>query len=351
MIWSKRYEAEVTFSGAMVVDDNGNVYITGGTLSGKSDETMDYVTIKYDAEGEQSWVSRYDGGGLDQSIAMTLDSNGNVYVTGQSAKNQFASTYDYATVKYDNNGFELWAVRYKTPEESGYGASSIALDEFGNVYVSGVAGTIKYDQWGKQLWVNDSDTLDIRDVYQPKLGLVLDEKGNSYVLRNTSLVKYSPDGKRLWGADSIKSSGTNAILHTVALDRDSNVYIAGWIENKPNTGKPGYHSYTAKYNTYGEQLWMALYQPEADCNTVAKAMLIDEAGGVYIAGTSCNRYLTIKYDHDGNKIWTSQFKDPNPEASASGKTIALDDHKNVYILGNSYVPDDRYYVTIVKYSQ
>jgi len=73
------------------VDKAGNVYVTGSS--------NDYVTVKYDTNGEQKWVKRYDGpaNGNDSPSAMAVDKAGNVYVTGSSDGG--ASGSDYATIK------------------------------------------------------------------------------------------------------------------------------------------------------------------------------------------------------------------------------------------------------------
>lgn len=66
-----------------------------------------------------------------------------------------------ATIKYDSAGTELWVARYDNPAEPptdpDYG-SDIAVDEFGNVFVTGnLLGravifylTVKYDRSGNK---------------------------------------------------------------------------------------------------------------------------------------------------------------------------------------------------------
>ena len=42
------------------VDADGNVYVTGNSF-GTYETRLDYATIKYDANGNQQWVARYNG--------------------------------------------------------------------------------------------------------------------------------------------------------------------------------------------------------------------------------------------------------------------------------------------------
>ncbi len=89
---------------SIAVDESGNVYIAG-TVSG-------YITIKYDSDGNELWTAGYNGpgNGYDYAAAMAVDASGNVYVTGASEGS--GTDYDYATIKYDTNGNELWVINY-----------------------------------------------------------------------------------------------------------------------------------------------------------------------------------------------------------------------------------------------
>jgi len=57
-----------------------------------------------------------------------------IYVTGyRLAQN----THDYATIKYGPNGNQLWAVRYNGPANGDDTASALTIDDEGNIYVTG----------------------------------------------------------------------------------------------------------------------------------------------------------------------------------------------------------------------
>src|SRR5262249_24455061 len=121
---------------AMAVDGSGNAYVTGKSL-GTTYPDFDYATIKYKAAGQQQWVGLYNGPGTDdsQTAAIAVDDSGNVYVTGYSLDSPggFAS---YATIKYNAAGQQQWVARYNTGNGASL-ATAIAVDSSGNVYVTG----------------------------------------------------------------------------------------------------------------------------------------------------------------------------------------------------------------------
>jgi hypothetical protein len=73
------------------------VYVTGYSIG--SGSSYDYATIKYLANGDTAWVRRYNGPGNneDRPTALAVDDSGNVYVTGYTWS---GTSNDYATVKY-----------------------------------------------------------------------------------------------------------------------------------------------------------------------------------------------------------------------------------------------------------
>ncbi len=153
--WQKAYHrgpgGEYGFANA--IDNSGNLFVTGGSSLASSN--FDYRTIKYNPNGDTLWVRIYAGSGNDDDEAhsIVLDDSANVYITGSSIGS--GTNYDFATIKYNTNGSQQWVMRYDYVGLED-GASAIALDYQNNVIVTGRSNrggqnydctTIKYVQF------------------------------------------------------------------------------------------------------------------------------------------------------------------------------------------------------------
>lgn len=152
-------------SNAIAVGSKGNVYVTGHSYDPSSH--YDYVTIKYNPDGKELWVARYNGpvDRADIATALKLDDSENVYVTGWSN----GAGHDYAIIKYNSFGEQQWVARYNSgpgeyPVNKDH-ATSLAIDHRGNVYVTGWSfysgsataadyATVKYNSSGEGQWVS-----------------------------------------------------------------------------------------------------------------------------------------------------------------------------------------------------
>ena len=147
--WNRRYNGSANFvdqARALVIDNSNNVYISGyATQAGTG---YDFTTIKYNTFGDQIWLRKYNNGLNDIANDMTIDNYDNLYVTGQSDGN--SSNYDYATIKYNASGNQIWAVRYDYSGQYGDYPQALVLDINGSVIVTGSSNrdylTIKYSQ-------------------------------------------------------------------------------------------------------------------------------------------------------------------------------------------------------------
>jgi uncharacterized delta-60 repeat protein len=161
--WLARYNGpdnKSDFAQVVKVDAAGNVYVTGVTESTAS--SYDYMTVKYSPAGEQQWLRTYNGTGNlgDFTTAMVLDNLGNVYVTGKSVGTISVLDSNYATIMYNSDGVQKWIAIYKGPNNSVDVPRAITLDNSGNIYVTGGSygassndyATVKYNSKGEQQW-------------------------------------------------------------------------------------------------------------------------------------------------------------------------------------------------------
>ena len=102
----------------------------------------DFITFKYDANDNRVWGASYNGTGDtdDTATALTVDSSGDIYVAGNSATG-YHSGSDYAIVKYDKNGGQVWEYSYNGPFKGEDSATALAVDSSGNIYVIGKSET------------------------------------------------------------------------------------------------------------------------------------------------------------------------------------------------------------------
>src|SRR5882724_3558386 len=72
------------------------------------------------AKSQTAWTNRFEAPAKCQNVpaAITLGSNGNVYVTGYSYLVPGVSNSDYATIAYSREGSPLWTNRYDGPDHN-----------------------------------------------------------------------------------------------------------------------------------------------------------------------------------------------------------------------------------------
>jgi hypothetical protein len=369
--WVRRYNGPANESDgayALAVDDSGNVYVTGGGCG--SGTEPDYVTIKYSPNGDTAWVRRYDGPGTSEDIscAIAVDDSLNVYVTGWSKGSGYHR--DYATVKYYPNGDTAWVRRYNGPVNGDDLAYVVDLDVFGNVYVTGESegdtgyfnkdyATIKYYPNGDTAWVRRYDGLG--GSYDAAYGMAVDDSGNVYVtgesggswdLRDYATIKYYPNGDTDWVRTYNGPADYGDCASAIALDNSGNIYVAGYSCQDSVNGC-NYDYAIIKYYPDGDTAWVRRYNGTGDRDDYLQAMAVDGSDNVYVTGDSYGSgtnkdYATIKYFPNGDTAWARRYNGLGDNADLAN-AIAVDDSNNVYVTGWSQASGSGFDYTTVKY--
>lgn len=150
----------------LTLDPDGNIYATGYARLLRQNTGLldnDFLTIKYDPNGNVLWQAFSNGpaGSGDVAVAVAVDpQRRNVFVTGFTS---IPNGTDLWTVMYNASGVEQWARVYRGPVGGYSRGTSLAVDEAGSVYVTGWSqgpgtnnvdyATLKYDVDGNELWV------------------------------------------------------------------------------------------------------------------------------------------------------------------------------------------------------
>ena len=304
----------------LAVDFDGNIYVTGSSTGNDTDS--DFATIKYDSQGIQQWVARYDGpgdDGHDNASDLEVDLNGNVYITGSSAPvNPW--TRDYATIKYNSDGIEQWVSRYEGAEYSR--AKALALTNDGSVYVTGTGvgiETVKYDVNGNELWV-DSYHQPIPELPRSELAsdISIDSAGYVYVSgiveeyqlsHHPVSIKYSSDGEAIWTIEHESLLVEHLQIAKTVVHTAGDFTIAATIRDLAGS----YCFSTSRFSAEGDSLWQCLYGNSIEGLSQLEAfdMCIDESGNIYSAGIEHDSsdqgiYYVMKYNSTGNQEWLVQ---------------------------------------------
>ena len=312
-VWIKRYSFSAGSNDdaySLAIDENSNVFVTGRTNG-------DYLTIAYDASGIFQWSARYNGPGNDQDIAKKIIyDSGSLYVTGLSRNTFNSSTSaDYATIKYNTDGDSAWVRRYNGPNDNYDEPTSIAGDSAGNVYVTGFSRnttfassadylTIKYNTSGDSAWVRRYDgTANGQDEAND---IAVDDSGNVYITGTSTgtfadyaTIKYNSTGSQQWIARYHGPFNmSNDYAHSIAISGNGFIYVTGGsqISSLSHTDIA-----TLKYNTSGEQQWLKSYNGTGNQGDVGYHIAIFDTDYIYVAGNSSGGvpgldYITIKYE-------------------------------------------------------
>ncbi len=339
---------------AIDTDSQGNVYATGifsGTVDFDpgpdsmyltSNGSFDCFVLKLDASGNFLWAKPTGGASADTGLSITIDSNDDVYITGN-----FGLTVDFDpgvgtmdltsnggrdvfVQKLDSNGDFLWAKAFGAiGTDTG---NSIAVDASGNVYVLG----------------NFYFTVD----FDPGAGVMNSTSNGSY---DVFVQKLDPSGNFIWvkvfgGLDHDPSK-------SIAID-SSGIYVAGYyistVDFDPGAGVVNHTSnggediFIQKLNLDGDFLWVRVIG--ASGSDRANSITADMNGNVYVtgnfegspdfdpgvgttylSGSGNEAVYVLKMDSNGSFDWAKAMGGSGLDL---GTSITTDSDGNTYTTGS-----------------
>ena len=307
---------------SIIVDVNGNVYVTGYYLSTAGTVTLrnldttasassyslpisvgvnaDAFIVKYNSSGSVVGYSYINGSGGDSGQSLAVDSSGNLYVTGiyRSTGNATirnidatASTTSYILpggsasddafiIKYNSSG-SVVAYSYINGT-SGDSGQSLTVDSSGNLYVTGYyasTGTVT---------IRNLDTTASTSVYS----LPIASGGDGFV------IKYNSSGSVV-AYSYINGDGSDQ-GNSITVDSSGNVYVTG--------------SYTSTGT-------VTLRNLDTTASTSAYSLPISSG--------STDMFL-VKYNSSGSVVGYSYI---NGTGGDSGQSLAIDSSGNLYVTG------------------
>jgi len=171
VVWSDHFPENLSqrpFAG-IATDRGGNVFVAQ-TLPNNTFATLggtDISVMKLDPNGNQKWTSTYnaeaDGSAQDIAFALAVNSFGQAYVTGASGfRRDFASNYDFATVKYDADGKQIWVQRFDGPTHGNDQPVAMVIQADGGLVVTGTndsGRTVSNLNWATINYIQDGAKL------------------------------------------------------------------------------------------------------------------------------------------------------------------------------------------------
>jgi hypothetical protein len=292
---------------ALSVDSFGNVYLSGssyGNLQGSNAGNDDAFVGKFNSVGQLLWTRQFGTSGVDYGSGVAADGLGNVLVTGGTSADldgPNAGNYDAFLRKYDADGNLLWAQQFGTL--SADRATAAAADRHGNIYVSGITQQSDVFPFPNDAWLSKFDT----------------------------------DGKLLWSRQQATPDSDTAT--SVFIDQVGNVYLAGdttGVLDSKNAGS--YDAFLSKYDVEGNHFWTRQHGgPQAE---FVRGVSADALGNVFVTGSTQGGLtgstvasydaFVLKYDAAGNLLWSRQ---PGTAGYDESHAVAADRSGNVYLAG------------------
>ncbi len=337
--------SEVNYdSGRSIARDSaGNLFVGGWTEADQYSDGGDFVLVKYDPNGVQSWNRTWGGAEEDHCNAIAIDSEDYIYMVGHTCSYGHTNG-EMCIVKYNSSGDFEWA-RYYNP--SGYfdSAYGIAINESDTIFVTGkwATGPLSYDLFvceydtdGNQGWV--STWGNPGGGFEAASAIAVDPEGFIYIAGKSEytdddmvIIKWDSSGNQVWNR-SWGSTGTDQSF-AIHIPSSNNIYVTG---STSSGGTNVDDLFLLKYDNAGNRLW------EKSWGTTGyewgNGIDSDVAGNLYITGATRayagapNYVVLLKYDVSGNLYWNLSWGSTGHDI---GRDIVIDPAGIAYLAGQT----------------
>ena len=350
---------------AVTVDSAGNVTIAGQVIHNAYSRS--FAVVQYDRNGKPKWQEQITGRGKASTklTEAAFDGFGHVYMVGQSSGSN--TKPNFAAIKYDEDGNELWSKAYNFSASSKDVPQAMAVDKQGHLFIAGSSSgagtkddvaTVKFLNDGSLAWhrrYNGSgDSTDTaNDIAIDSHGNII-VAGTSISAKNKSeitILKYSNDGDVLWEKSYSDNDPANHQAVALALDHDDNIYITGTKSSDQTIDE----IVVLKYDKTGSLQWRDYYHGSDVLNYISADIQIDDAYNIYVLGTNYGQYnstclVTMKYHANGQRQWVAAYERKAGYSKGNMARIHIDKSGHVYV-ATPYADENRNNnILTIKYS-
>jgi hypothetical protein len=339
VLWTDRHDVGLSnnheHAHQCVVDSQDKVIVTG-----YSEDTGEYLTVKWDAQGNKEWVHLYKEGLADEAFKIGIDAQDNVYISGHSYN---AATFnrDLLTISLDPHGQLRWARRLDIGGSER--PTGMEVHDDGRVGIGGVAGgstvlAVSYDSNGNELWHNTYYPCNV-----PANSMGMTSDGSIYICGVTvsygGLLCFGPTGQLEWIFEHNRPGFPIwSNYRRMVVDSQDRAILCGQAD-----GVGGYTDWsTVCVDRQGQLVWEDYVNGFESNDEWAEAIAVGADDAVYVGGKICNNTtsswmhgLVVKWDRHGNRIWQHDY-----EGTGGGTILAsgltLDAYERVLAL-TSYV--------------
>ena len=348
--WVKTYDGMLHDFDSPVgieIDKAGYIYVSG-TTKDSIESKREYLLLKYNTEGNLIWKKKYNNSvdtidNYNNAHKMVIDNTGNIFITGEGGGHGISVPPGIVTIKVDSSGNKLWTRYFKSVAPATDMVSAISIDSQGNIFIAGgspgIGGLmIKYNSIGDSIFTKTSYFISGNKIFN-----LTDQ--NIILAAGNGLIKCDSTGNIIWSRVFRNPFSSEDFQ----VDQTLNIYAAGSVALSS-----GSKYVTVKFNYNGDSLWSRSYQAFANSYNIPTSIAIDKNQKIYVSGyveknQFSIRFLTVKYSQDSTFNWAIQYNNGIEFSDYEAKRILLDSAGNIYLAGISKTSGTD--ITLIKYSQ